>query len=131
LRLLRPPAPTATAIVIVIAMVLGSYVSLHMRRGGQLTLPEGAAVVCTEEAPGEGELENKAPHAGLSQGGGCAPFPLGPVDSEVELEGDELLLAETVSITLRRGSERFFDTLPVPCSHVSDLSRRPPRASLA
>ncbi len=114
------------SIIVLVTIVLGSF--LLPQRAGRGWLMR-AALSCPEQGPGEDSLTGDVPAHEQHEDCGCAPLYSGIVDEE--LDGDELLLAQPAFIRWTHRRERTLVAHPALSSHVIDLSRRPPRPSIA
>jgi hypothetical protein len=117
------------AVIIMLAMTLGSYMLPQRALGGQFTLPMECLGRCSEKAPGEEVLKSFASSAEQAQDEGRTSLP--SFSAEEETEGDEFLLSQLAFIIPRRGDEHDLSVLPQPSCYVTDQSRRPPRVSIA
>jgi hypothetical protein len=125
LSLLRLPA----ALILVWVMMLGAYVLPQRLGGGLATVSAESLARCAEQASGEEAGTRLTSPAEHPREEGC------PLDtsnlSEEDPEGDDFFFSELESSTVSGRSGLPPLMLLVHDSHITDLSRRPPRSSIA
>lgn len=112
-----------------LAMMIATYM-LPQRAGIRFTqLPTESMGNCTERAPGEETLDHQASSTEHHASDVCVTLLSNT--SEEETEGDDFLLSEFEFSVSGFGWEHSFLAQPTHSSHITDLSRRPPRLSIA
>jgi hypothetical protein len=112
-----------------LAMMLGAYMLPQKAGIGQRTESQESLASCPEQTPREDVLKSRVRSAEAYQDEDVS-WVLS-FSAEEESGGDELLLSEQGFSLLGHGSERSLWAPPVRSSHVIQLSRRPPRLSIA
>ena len=116
------------AVLMMLAMALGAYV-LPQRAGSGLSRTLASLGNCLNPAHGEDGLRSGPPSSEQHSEEDCGAVP--SISDEDETEGDDCLLSEQALSNVSSGVERLALTPCAHDSHIADLSRRPPRVSIA